>query len=92
MTFYRNVGKGFFFLVNEDTDALHNTLMLSPFKSKWGICMFQSWIPGFNPDNPSNLASPTWVALRRLPFEHHDQAIAIAGTLGEVIGFASILR
>ena len=48
--------------------------------------MFQSWIPGFDPDNPSNLAFPTWVALRRLPFEHHDQAMAIAGSLGEVIG------
>lgn len=29
---------------------------------------------------------PTWVALRNLPFEHHDQALAIAETLGEVIG------
>jgi len=47
--------------------------------------MFQSWIPGFNPDNPPNLAFPTWVALRRLPFEHHDQALAIAESLGEVI-------
>ena len=48
--------------------------------------MIQSWVPRFNPDNPSNLAFPTWVALRRLPFEHHDQALAIAETLGEVIG------
>ena len=86
LSFCRDVGKGFFFLMSEDSDALHSALMLSPFKSKWRTCMFQSWIPGFNPDNPSNLAFPTWVALRRLPFEHHDQAIAIAGTLGEVIG------
>ena len=48
--------------------------------------MLQSWEPRFNPDNPSNLAFPTWVALRQLPFEHHDQAIQIAETLGEVIG------
>jgi hypothetical protein len=86
LTFCRNVGKGFFFLASEDSDALHNALMLSPFKSKWGTCMFQSWIPGFNPDNPRNLAFPTWVALRSLPFEHHDQALAIAESLGEVIG------
>ena len=52
-------------------------------KIKWAICMFQSWIPGFNPDNPNNLAFPTWVALRRLPFEHHDQTIAIPGTLNK---------
>lgn len=34
LRFCRNVGKGFFFLASEDTDALHNALMLSPFKSK----------------------------------------------------------
>lgn len=60
--------------------------MLSPFKSKWDTCILQSWIPGFNLDNPSNLTFPTWVGLRRLPFEHHDQAIDIVETLGEVIG------
>ena len=84
--FCMNVGKGFIFLRIEESDAIHNALMLSPFKTKWGTCMLQSWVPGFNPDNPSNLAFPTWVALRKLPFEHHDQALAIAGTLGEVIG------
>jgi hypothetical protein len=86
VSYCMNVGKGFFFLRGEDSDAIHNALMLSPFKSKWGTCMLQSWIPGFNPDNPNNLAFPTWVALRKLPFEHHDQALAIAGTLGEVVG------
>ena len=65
---------------------INHALMLSPYKSKWGTCMIQSWVPGFNPDNPSNLAFPTWVALRRLPFEHHDQALDIASMLGEVIG------
>ena len=78
VTFCMNVGKGFIFLKSEDSDAIHNALMLSPFKSKWGTCMLQSWVPGFNPENPSNLAFPTWVALRRLPFEHRDQAPAIA--------------
>lgn len=52
LTFCRNVGKGFFFLESEDSNVLNNALMLSPFKSKWGTCMFQSWIPRFNPDNP----------------------------------------
>ena len=78
--------KDIFFLKSEDPDALNHALMMSPYKSKWGTCMIQSWVPGFNPDNPSNLAFPTWVVLRRLPFEHHDQAIDIASTLGEVIG------
>lgn len=69
----------------EDKDVLNNAMMLSPFRSKWGTCMLQSWVPGFNPDNPSNLAFLTWVSLRNLPYEHEDQAISIA-SLGEVIG------
>lgn len=67
----RNFGKGFFFLIGDDSNAFNSALMLSPFKTKWGACMFQSWVPGFNPDNPSNLTFPTWVTLRKLPFEHH---------------------
>ena len=59
---------------------------MSPFKSKWGTCLIQSWVPDFNPHNPSNLDFPTWVSLRNLPFEHQDQALAIAETLGKVIG------
>lgn len=78
--------KAFFFLIGDHKDALNNALMMSPYKSKWGTCMFQSWVLGFNPDNPNNLAFSTWVALRNLLFEHHDQAIEIAETLGEVIG------
>ena len=82
----RNIGKGFFLLSGEDKDVLNNALMVSAFKSKWGTCMLQSWVLGFNLDNPSVLAFPTWVSLRNLPHEHQDQAIGIAETLGEVIG------
>lgn len=89
LTSCRNVGKGFFFLSGDDRDALNNALMLSSFKTKWGTCMFQSWVLGFNPDNPSNLAFPTWVTLRKLPYEHHDQAIGIAEIFGEVIGIST---
>ena len=92
LSFCMNVGKGYFFLEGNDQDALCNALMLSPYKTKWGTCMLQSWVPGFNPDNPSNLPFPTWIALRNLPFEHHDQALSIAGTLGEVIGINETAR
>ena len=37
-------------------------------------------------DNPSNLAFPTWVSWKNLPYEHNDQALDIAKSLGEVIG------
>jgi hypothetical protein len=86
LAFCRNVGKGYFILSGDNEDALTQALMLTPFRSKWGTCMIQSWVPGFNPDNPSNLAFPTWVSLRNMPFEHQDQAVAIAESLGEVIG------
>ena len=68
----RNVGKGYFLLKGDDKDTLNTALMVSPFRSKWGTCMLQSWVPGFNPDNPSNLAFPTWVSLRNLPHEHQE--------------------
>lgn len=51
-----------------------------------GACLIQSWVPGFNPDYPSNLTFPTWVSLRNMPFKHQDKALAIAESLGEVIG------
>ena len=86
LTICRNLGKGYFFLQSEDKDVLDNALMLSPFKSRWGTCMIQSWVLGFNLENPSNLAFPTLVTLRKLLFEHHDQAIDIAKSLREVIG------
>lgn len=34
---------------------MHKVMMLSPHKSRWGTCMLQSWIQGFNPNNLSNL-------------------------------------
>lgn len=90
LEFYRNVGKGYFFLSSKESEVIQNALMLSPFKSKWDTCMLQSWIPSFNPENPSNLAFPTWVSLRQLPYEHLDQAQDIAKSLGEVIGIDSL--
>lgn len=48
--------------------------------------MLQNWIMGFNFNNLSNLAFPTWVSLRHLPLEHHDQALDIAKSPGQVIG------
>ena len=86
LTFCRDVGICYFILSGDNEDALSNALMLTPFRSKWGTCMLQSWVRGFNPDNPSNLAFPTWVSLRNMSFEHQDQALAIAESLGEVIG------
>lgn len=88
LTLSRNVGRAFFFLAGKEKEALHNALMMSPYKSQWGTCMFQRWVPNFNPDNPSNLVFPTWVTLKNLPYEHFDQAYNIAESMGEIIGIA----
>ena len=47
--------------------------------------MFQSWVLGLNPENPSNLAFPTGGSLHNLAYEHHDRLYAIDGSLGEII-------
>lgn len=52
--------------------------------------MYSSWVLGFNPNNFNNLAFPKWVTLRKLPFEHHNQAIAMSKTLGEAIGIDTV--
>jgi hypothetical protein len=85
------VGKGYFFLSSDEKDAIHNTLMLFPFKSELGTCMLQSLIPGFDLENPYNLAFPTWVSLWNISYEHHDQAYDIEESLGEIVGFDTII-
>lgn len=88
------LGKGTYFLLLEsnEKDAIHNAIMLSPHKSKWGTCMLQSWVPGFNPYNHSMLTFPTWVTLRSLSYKHHDHAYAIVETLGVIIGMIRQMR
>lgn len=85
LTVRKKVGKGYFFLGGVERDALHNVLVLFPYNSTWGMCMIQSWVPGFNPKNPSNLAFPIGVSLQNLAYEHHDRLYAIDGSLGEII-------
>lgn len=48
--------------------------------------MLQSWVPGFNLDDPSDLTFLMWVTSRNLSYEHHNHALDIAKFLGEVIG------
>lgn len=86
LTLNRNVGRGCLFIAGSEKETTHKAMRLSPFKSKLGTCMLQSWLLGFNPENPSNLAFPTWISLRNLSFEHFDQAKNIVESLGEVIG------
>ena len=45
----RNLGRGFFIL--KAGDVVKNLLLLTPYRSKFGLCVFQRWIPDFDPNN-----------------------------------------
>ena len=72
----KNVGKEYYIVVQqlEKKTMIYNAHMLPRFKSNWGTCMLQSWIPRFNSKNPNNLSFSTLVTLRNLSYEHCDQA------------------
>lgn len=55
----RNLGRSFFQLRVKDPGMLQKLLMLSPFKSRWGTCVMQGWIPNFNATNPKGILVPT---------------------------------
>ncbi|KAG0556684.1 hypothetical protein KC19_11G071700, partial [Ceratodon purpureus] len=82
----RNLGRGFFQLRTKDSGTVQKLLTLTPFKSRWGNCVMQNWVPNFNPANPRGLKIPTWVTLRRVPDEFQCVARQIAEGLGEVLG------
>jgi hypothetical protein len=72
----RNLGRGFFILKADDLDVVKNLLLLTPYRSKHGLFVFQRWIPNFNPNNDFGglakyskgeslgLKIPTWIMLR----------------------------
>jgi hypothetical protein len=43
--------------------------MFTTFKTNWGMCIFQGWVPSFNSNNPQRMKIPTWITLRKFPIE-----------------------
>lgn len=82
----RNLGRGFFQLRTKDAGIIQKLLTLTPFKSRWGNCVMQNWVPNFNSANPKGMKIPTWITLRRVPDEFQCMARQIAEGLGEVLG------
>lgn len=82
----RNLGRGFFQLRAKDFGIVQKLLTLTPFKSRWGNCVMQNWVPNFNSANPKGMKIPTWITLRRVPDEFQCVARQIAEGLGEVLG------
>jgi hypothetical protein len=72
----RNLGRGFFILKANDKDVVKNLLMLTPYRSKFGLCVFQWWVSDFDPNTDiggpakgskgqtNGLIIPTWITLR----------------------------
>jgi hypothetical protein len=53
------LGRGFLMLEIDELNTIKRILMLTPLKSSWGMCIFQSWVASFNPNNPKGMQLPT---------------------------------
>lgn len=82
----RNLGRGFFQLRLRDPGMLQKLLMLTPYRTRWGTCIMQNWVPNFDPSNSRGMLVPTWITLRRVPDEFQRVARQIAQGIGEVLG------
>ncbi len=62
-------------------------LMLTPFKTSWGLVIFQEWVLGFNANIPKGMRIPTWITLRKLLVEFSSVGGEIIAGLGTMLGF-----
>jgi hypothetical protein len=94
----RNLGRGFFIIKADDQEVVKNLLLLTPFRSEQGLCVFQEWSPNFDLEDELGGASrgakgghqgfkiPTWITLRNVREEFMAVAQEIAAGIGEVLG------
>lgn len=82
----QHAGRGFFYLTANSPETLKQLHMLTPLRSMWGTCIFQTWKAGFNPDKPNGLKIPTWIALRKFPPTLAGLEEAVASKVGTLIG------
>lgn len=69
-------------------------LLMTPFRSHHGLCIFQKWSASFDPaaergplgDLLLNMRIPTWITLRKLPDKFRGVAKQIAAGLEDVLG------
>jgi hypothetical protein len=50
--FNYTLGKGFMLLKTNGPNTFQKVLMLTPFRSSWGMNIFQKWVPCFSPEQP----------------------------------------
>jgi hypothetical protein len=95
VTLGRTLGHGFFILRAQDTAVVRALLLLTPWRSRFGMCVFQKWVPGFDPHEerggnlsaaPQGMKIPTWITLRKVPEEFIGVAEQIAQGIGDLLG------
>lgn len=82
----RELGYGFFQIITEKEAITQKILMLTPHLSKWGTCIIQPWILGFNASRPTGTKIPIWITLKEVPNEFLSSALEMAQSLGTVLG------
>jgi hypothetical protein len=95
VTMGRILGQGFFVLRAKETEVIKALLTLTPWRSKYGMCIFQKWVPGFDPSEerggklagaPIGMKILTWITLRKVPEEFIGVAEQIARGIGDLLG------
>jgi hypothetical protein len=83
-------------LKTDSINIVSELLLLTLYWSSIGICIFQKWAVGFDPNADRDFATkegtvngmriPTWVTLRNVPDEFRGVLHQIATGIGEVLG------
>jgi hypothetical protein len=67
MLFHDMLNRVFFMLKIDGLNTIKRIIMLTPFRSSWGMRIFQNWVTDFKPNNPKEMQIPTWITLKELP-------------------------
>lgn len=95
LTLGRNLGKGLLLVKSDTTNTLNKLLLTTPNRSSQGLCIFQRWVPGFEPfsergcimdGKTTGMKIPIWVTLKQIPDEFRGVAQQIAEGIGELLG------
>jgi hypothetical protein len=61
VSFKVDMGRGFIFLSTDNAMVTKKVLALTPHATPWGVCIYQGWTLGFDPDYPAGLLILTWI-------------------------------
>jgi len=80
-----DVGKGFFYLKTNSPATTIMVLTKPPFKTQWGTCIFQQWVPSFNLYFPMGMHLWSWISFKKLCMEFFPIINFIATQVGELL-------